>query len=703
MSDQTFTISADVGGQESSEPPIANRKSQIANRFISLEEASRRSGKSLGHLRRLCADKWISEDKARIVRGGGKRTRYEVAEDAYPAFSRVKFPEQIGTDLRQYTQAQREAAVGRKNILDAWERAKASRHDLGFTEAQITAQFLSRMRAQEGGHSCLPTPSRATLYNWYNAWRAGGLEGLIDGRSVVSGQLSVATDNGQRTTDPFLEEVQRLYLLPRSLKLTVCREIALLTAAERGWAVRSYFACQRHIAKLPRGVVTLNRKGNEAFENFHQPFIERDYTTLQSNEMWVSDHHQFDVIVNDRGELVRPWLTAWQDMRSRKFVGWQIYGGDPNSQRILTAFKSACVEHGVPSRVYIDNGKDYDSYALNGRTKKDRWRKRHGSIDMQPALGAFAQLGIEITHAKIYHGQSKPIERWFGTIEQSVAVWETYCGRSTLHKPEDLQQNLERGKAPLLADFVAWADQLLHQLNATPSTAAGLGNAAPDQVFAANLFTKRTAPREVLEEICTITGKPVTIGQNGVRYNGLFYGQYEQDLLLNQGKQVIVRGDESAASVRVYWPDGRFLTIAQSNAQLPANATAAEIREASKSRAKAKKVVREFYQTARVRAAEDLPDLILLGRQAANARVRSENGSTPGAPGPSPNLRPIQTPMIEQIKAAQTAFNAHQNLRPTGTESASPGFSYSALSTQHSALDEDDGGFTYGGGSDADQ
>jgi len=64
-----------------------SRQLALTARWLSLEEAGRRSGQHVGHLRRRAAN-WLAEGKSRIVEGSGTRWRYEVREDADPAFGR---------------------------------------------------------------------------------------------------------------------------------------------------------------------------------------------------------------------------------------------------------------------------------------------------------------------------------------------------------------------------------------------------------------------------------------------------------------------------------------------------------------------------------------------------------------------------------------------------------------------------------------
>jgi hypothetical protein len=432
----------------------------MSTAYIDLQTAAKRSGKSVGHLARIAANKWRGEGKAELRRPdtGGKPTWF-VREDADPALVSVKLPHQIGVDLRQFTQVQRDEAFRRRDLLNAWDEFCKHSFAIGFDRVRATNTFVER-QVIEGNKI-----GRATLYNWQKMYRAGGVAALVDGRGL--------TEKDEGKADPYLAEVQRYYLNATQPKLTRCMEWADLSAREQGWTRRNYKRCQRHIATLPAALVIKMRGGEDAYVAKAETYIERDYTTLASNGAWNADHHQFDVIVNlGGGKLGRPWLSVFQDIRSRKIMGWSIIAHDPNTDVILSTFRSAVKQHGVPEMLFIDNGKDYDSYALNGRTKADRWSKKtvRVELDANRSAGLFPQLGIDVRHVWPYHGQSKPVERWFGTLETHTVCWPTYCGRATHAKPHDLQLQLERGKAPALGDFTTWfADWLTAHEAAIPT------------------------------------------------------------------------------------------------------------------------------------------------------------------------------------------------------------------------------------------
>jgi hypothetical protein len=111
----------------------------------------------------------------------------------------------------------------------------------------------------------------------------------------------------------------------------------------------------------------------------------------------------------------------------------------------------------------------------------------------------------------------------------------------------------------------------------------------PDVVFAEQLATKRTCDARLLDMLClrridkTSSGAPLRIGQNGIAYKGLRYGQYA--LAGRLGEAVIIRvDDEDLSEVLVFDARRQFLCVAPCNEKVPKNATAQVLREAHASK-----------------------------------------------------------------------------------------------------------------------
>lgn len=599
-----------------------------AGDWIDLATAERRSGWNLKKLQRLCGAEWLAQGLAAIrpPRGGGKPC-WHVHEHAHARLSPGAFPHLEAFDESQLKPAQRRDLHRRKRILDGWLDARRAGKGQGIQEREVTAAYIASLLDSK-------SLTRGTLFDWQRRYQeAGGLAGLVDRR-----WLRYAGPDAATSAEPMLEEVKRLYLLPAKLKITHCYLLALTKAVREGWPLCSKHQARRAVATIPRAVVLWNREGTKAFTDEAEPYIERDYTTLSSNEKWCADHHRFDVlIVLADGRHVRPWVTAWSDLRSRKLLGWSVFAHDPNQDTVLRTFRDAVKAHGVPGSVLIDNGRDFQSRALTGETKRQRRARRAAgayAIDIEQLGGVFGSLGVARTNCQPYHGQSKPIERWFGTMEDAFGrCWPTYCGCSPADKPEVLSRRLAGGQAPTLEELAEGFDRYVAAYNAAPHTGQGMDGKSPDQVYAACLRVKKTADPLELDLHTQKRIGPVKVRQNGVTYQGLRYGQYDPELIRRLGQSVYLRVDAANLSRVTAWTeDDKFVCVAGCNARLPANATEQELREAQANKRRASRVGREYFE-ARPRMADDLVDHMHHARVAANRRAGTDK--LPATPPPT--------------------------------------------------------------------
>jgi len=217
----------------------------------------------------------------------------------------------------------------------------------------------------------------------------------------------------------------------------------------------SYSTVRRIIRTIPPAVRVLGREGAQAFQNRYGIYIPRSYADLRNREIFCGDHHEFDLFVHTRsGRLIRPWLSAWQDLKTEVIAGWFI-SERPNSQTIALAFRHAVLPKddgimGLPESVYVDNGKDFRSRYLEGRTKRlgripadgvGLFSRAHGLgvLDMRAMEGIWRNLGLRVRHTIPYNAQAKPIERFFGTTERDfVQELPGWCGSKLALRPADI-------------------------------------------------------------------------------------------------------------------------------------------------------------------------------------------------------------------------------------------------------------------------
>ncbi len=246
------------------------------------------------------------------------------------------------------------------------------------------------------------------------------------------------------------------------------------------------------------------------------------------------------------------------DGASRYPLGWEVMATE-NVDCISSAFRRACIHLGkVPRVVYLDNGKAF------------RARFFKGCEDFEQAgfLGLYRDLGCEVIHAWPYHGQSKPIERFFGTMHELEELTPSYTGWDIAHKPARLHRNekLHRalhaklGRGPLtIEETHQWIGDWFEAYASRPQTRTHLKGKTPGEVFMAG-----RGPGVDMERLTLMMlQKEVrTISKDGIRLFGRLYWSEE---LANRRHSVMVRYDMqlSPFTVLVYDHEGNFICEAR--------------------------------------------------------------------------------------------------------------------------------------------
>jgi len=623
-------------------PPPAPRGCQ----WLDVATAARRSGLDERSIRRLCAKEWFARGVARMAAGA-----WEIRDDADVRLARVRFADDMPADLKSLTDANQKLVLAKCAIVKAWEQYTDRAVMRGMGMESATACFLEELEAGLLADVKLPgnmrLPSDRTLRNWRSAYRKDGLGGLIDERGTRQAKPTAE--------DPFFEHFRALYFKTSRLSVMLCWQQACQEAQISGWMPRSYKQTVRYKNSLPHDVVERFRKGKKSFDGNHSRHITRDYSTLKSNEIWCTDCHTFDCWVTYRGNLVRPTLTAFEDMRSRKIVGWHISAGSGNTDTVLQALHMGVTTHGLPEKIYADNGKENDNFAVQGRTKQMRF----GKIQADPTVvsGVLGGLQIGITHAIAFNAKAKPVERAFGTLcDRFSKLQPCYAGNKPENRPPDLKAKLARGLAPSLEDFIAafalWLDGDYHS---RAHTGDAMDGRTPNAVFEKYLEVKRTAPPEILEVMLWKPSRPTKYTKDGVRFGGIGYGNRAPELDRYIGREVVVRVDRgNAGRVAVCETDGRFICFAMSNVKLPFNTTPEELREELAKIKRINKKAREAYQP-RPRAVHDVSEQIYASRAQADRQARA------AASLPAPTLVQADTPIndqLEQLRRSMDESNA---------------------------------------------
>lgn len=611
------------------------------SKTYTVEEVHERTGWSYGHIRRMCRN---GELPGAYKEGGGWR----IPADAHP-----KLASKSSADIHSLKD------------VSADKREKAA-EKLGFIEQfrKFEAEFEGKKRQAVAMFCKYHGLGTRTLYNWLSRYRSEGLAGLVDMRG--SGQI-----DGAISAEAF-EVFKSMYLTQQQLSIKHCwQNINYINSSEnRGWQIPPLRTMQRYVRQfIPENVIVLHREGIEAYNAKCAPYIQQAPDSVRPGEVFIGDHHQLNCWIRHRGKWVRPWLTGWEDMRSRAIVGFWI-STSPNQTTILQAFKRAVQQHGPPDSVKIDNGKDYDSEMWTGMTKTKRKALKAGYIDEKFVAGLYGLMDVKASFAIPYRPQSKRIERLFDTVDrQFTKTIDSYCGKDSARKPEKLNEMLKSASvinsAHTLESFREVFGKYAEAYNNTAHTGDGMAGKSPVEVIASRI-SQRVLPDGVLDLLMRVWSGELKVGKNGVRFKGLWYGQYDMDLAAYQNKKVRVAYDpDDMREVYVY--DGKtmkLITIAEQNRLISYGDKVSEeaLREAMRQKTRARRIARQFADS-RLTANMDLTNLTIKAMDDAAKPQKQQPKQK--------RLRPVVTPFNDQVEEHRRKKNKQVVKKAVGMEDTS--------------------------------
>jgi len=331
-------------------------------------------------------------------------------------------------DIQNLPADKREDAIKKLGIIHRFEKISSEHIRNGGTRTEALGIYAAQTGVGE-----------RTIKRWIMKYHRQGLLGLVD--------LRGGDCNIEEVISPGAFELfKSMYLTQQRLTVKTCwQNIHYENRNQnRKWMIPSLRGMYRYIEKhIPLSVQILHREGLAAYEAQCAPYIEIDPDSIEPNQVWVGDHSQFNCWVRHQNRWIRPWMTIWQDLKSRMIVGWYL-SLIPNQTTILLSMKRAIEKFGPPESVKIDNGKDYDSELFTGTTKKIRKAFGKGYLDEKMLAGIYAMMDIGISFAIPFNAKAKRIERLFATIDsQFTATFNLYCGKDIKRKPEDLVEKLK--------------------------------------------------------------------------------------------------------------------------------------------------------------------------------------------------------------------------------------------------------------------
>ncbi|MCE2594439.1 Mu transposase C-terminal domain-containing protein [Motilimonas cestriensis] len=359
--------------------------------------------------------------------------------------------------------------------------------------------------------------------------------------------------------------------------LTTCLERVIQAGANKGWVVPSESSVRRKIEReIPKDQAVLLRKGEHALMMMY-PAQTRSVLQLHAMEHINGDGYQHNVFVRwHNGEILRPKTWFWQDVYSRKIVGYYVDVSE-NKDSIRLSLMSMIERYGIPKIATIDNTRAAANKELTAGIKtRYRFKVKEDDPD-----GLFKVLGIDVQWTTIKygkgHGQAKPIERAFGVggleemIDKHPLNAGAYTGPNPMAKPDNYGS-----KAIAVEDFLKTVEYGVNQFNSKPNRETEVcgGRMSFDEAFNVSYeaSTIRKATKEQLR-ILMLCSEPVRVtnGTFTLKAGGTIANQTNKyisesliGMRLKHGK-VVVRFDPRNLhqSVFCYTTDGRFICEAQ--------------------------------------------------------------------------------------------------------------------------------------------
>lgn len=325
-------------------------------------------------------------------------------------------------------------------------------------------------------------------------------------------------------------------------------------------------AVSRFVETLSDQQLTFARNGKRAWEAAYMQKTTRQKPT-RVNECWFGDHHKLDLFVEDEnGRVVRPWMTAWMDAYSGVFVGWEL-SIEPNSDTVADSFARAAVYTvgsdvvGLPTTIYIDNGKDYRSTRFEGErfVESDLGRL---NADFCEKAGMLQTLGVGVIHAKPYRGWSKNVERAFGTLERWIREFPGWCGDSPEQRPEDNSRIIKRLQARgELMTFETFAKQFIESVLPQYHAFRGEDGVSPMELYQQGERARSDVPDWATMAMLKSMKAARVISTQGVRLESQLYWHPDMaDFIRKQVTILYNRGYNPSVTVM---HNGRFVCEAE--------------------------------------------------------------------------------------------------------------------------------------------
>ncbi|WP_027176482.1 Mu transposase C-terminal domain-containing protein [Desulfovibrio aminophilus] len=532
--------------------------------------ATRESWKSRPRAGRGGGREWLVASMPEATRLAIRVAEQKALAETSPALAVAQLPAAPGAPVpaQALDAARRAKALAKADLIRLyleWQRRHgatvAAKRD--FVEAYLAGGWPNLLDA-------LGKVSWQSLERWKVAQeRQGSVLVLADRRGLAHRGQSVLTDEHRRV-------LLRTALNPNSPAISVAvREAGKIMRAQGLSPIPSEATMRRfldrYIGECHQTWVMV-REGTKAWNDKCAWSIRRDWSLINVGDVLIADGHtlNFESINPATGKPCRMTLLMWFDGASNYPVGWEVMATE-NVQCIAAAFRRACIALGkTPKVAYLDNGKAFRARFFSGVADFRQCGIASLLEDTGTTVGMnglYDDLDMHVVHAQPYHGQSKPVERFFGTLHE-LEVWSpSYTGNCIDAKPARMKRGEDvhrrayaaMGGRPLTLEetykaLALWFDEYVRR----PSRAAHLRGRAPIDVFSLGVGPGVDLARL---DLLMLSKEVKGITKHGVSLRGR---HYYHPMLSDRRHKCVVRYDpQEPDTILVYDTDGKFMCEAR--------------------------------------------------------------------------------------------------------------------------------------------
>ena len=248
---------------------------------------------------------------------------------------------------------------------------------------------------------------------------------------------------------------------------------------------------------------------------------------------------------------------------------------------------------------YMQGVKDINIHIADDRTPNlTKILRRYNTDDKE---GIITQLGIEPRQAIVRNPQAKPIERWFGTLDQRLlekgvpGYTGNTVGAMTEADKERLKKAIDKNELLTFSEFCKIVNEVINEYNITEHKGVGMYRRSPVQVWIEAYqrgYRPKTISKRALEMLLLPWEKRI-VQRDGIHYNNRLYRHPELNHLIGENVKIAVTPDN--INVAIIIKDNKYICEAKSAKYIPFNARSETISaEMAKQREWIKQVVNKY-------------------------------------------------------------------------------------------------------------